>query len=734
MGCVDGREENNTMCQERPAYPLFRVTTFGRFVLEGLVSASSEQPPRYEPIAEKIWRSRFASCDLLKLLLCRTQRRAPRDVLIEALWPDTEVTSASHSFDSAISKLRSILTLKDGESVLTTHRVGSTIFYELPSQQTLWSDVDAFLSLLLQVEQAISQGHDSLSLLETAWQYASSVFLADNLYSPWAQARRQTINTSRHRILHQLVDLYIQRDQTNQAETLLLASLEEEPTDEDSVCRLMTLLEQQGRRQEALRCYERVVAVLKEECGTEPAPPTQALAKRLRTAPSTLIPSNLPTPVAVGVDIHVTATPRGLSGPALFTITVPLPTTEERQHSSFPLNGREIYNNPLSEYTPSLIISPESLSNDLLLYRIIKEVCYWTGREGFQDNLQIIIDRLIREFDTMEQHHTHVRDVLSRRDALVVIAGLPLALLVKIQTGSVTTAVLEEFLAQCTTSIAMCWHLLKGNEFRLVESMLSRYLRELEKLAYQPSKYQKSAASLAAQGYLLYALLALHQNNLLAREAYCKQAIQLGQLAEDVNLHMTAHKWLAVTYYYAQRPSKALQTFQEIEPFLNQISPLLRGSVYVKMADAYAQCGHEQDALRCIRIAHETFPEHPEQDPCFLYADCGHPTLPFWEGLTYIDLDQPEEAWNALARIEHLPSNIVVPERTRIETINRQAEAAIALGDQERFRTYIEMGVNGARALGSEKRYNEALDVYRQAKLVWSKEPRVKELQDLFVR
>jgi hypothetical protein len=48
-----------------------------------------------------------------------------------------------------------------------------------------------------------------------------------------------------------------------------------------------------------------------------------------------------------------------------------------------------------------------------------------------------------------------------------------------------------------------------------------------------------------------------------------------------------------------------------------------------------------------------------------------------------------------------------------VEAINHLAETAIALDDQERFLMYIEMGATGAIALGSEKRYNEALDVYR---------------------
>lgn len=721
---------------EDVSYPPFRVITFGDFSLNRLCSHAQlrEEASVYEPIAEKVWRSRTAACSLLKLLLCRARRRAPRDLLIEALWPDVPMSNANHNLDTAMSLLRNLLRPGGKESLLTTIHSGATTIYQLPPQSVLWADVDEFLAQVTLAEQIEERGGDPLPYFEAAWQIGSDVFLEDELYCEWAQARRQTINVTRHWVLHRLADCYAQGNKQDRAEKLLLKALEEEPTDEDSACRLMALLEQQGRRQEALRCYERLAAVLKEESEAEPLPPTQALAEHLRTvSPHTSMLSYSSTPLEVGVDIHVSATPRGISGPALFTVTVPLTTRNVYQQPPFPPGEQDISKFSPEEHVSLLMMPQEKLSSDLL-YRIIKEICYWTGREGFQYTLQMTIDRLIKESNTMEQQHRPAEGLLSRRNALMIIASLPLALLVKIQTGSMTPSILEEFLSQCTASMAICWYLLKGTEFYLVESLLSRYLPELEKLAYQPSRYQKSIASLAAQGHFLSATLTLHQNNLLARETHCKQAIQLSQLAEDVNLYVTALKWLAVTYYYAKHPFKALQIYQEIEPFIDHVSPLLRGSVYIKMAGTYAQCGRDQDALRCIRVAQESFPEHPEQDPCFLYADCGHQTLPIWEGLTYLDLGQPGEARSALERVERLPATIIISERGRVEAITHLAEAAIALGDQELFCAHMEIGVSRAKILGSEKRYNEAFEVYKQAKRLWRNEPRVKDLQDLFVR
>src|SRR5437588_11180419 len=65
------------------------------------------------------------------------------------------------------------------------------------------------------------------------------------------------------------------------AEELLFAALEEDPTDEDALCRLMVLLVEQERRQEALNLYQYAEDVLQEE-QAEPAVYTSELARRIR--------------------------------------------------------------------------------------------------------------------------------------------------------------------------------------------------------------------------------------------------------------------------------------------------------------------------------------------------------------------------------------------------------------------------------------------------------------------
>jgi DNA-binding SARP family transcriptional activator len=266
-------------------HPLVRITTLGEFALERLVrtpSRAEDEPPRYASVAQSEWSNRGPAMALLKVLLCRANRRASRDELIEAIWPDHEAINSAHALDSAASVLRRHI-LRTGEvgSLLLTLRSGGETIFKLAGQQRIWVDADAFLSLLSKAMRAECQGQNPLPLLEEAHALAGGEFLEDDPYAEWAQPRRHTINGARHRVLFKLVDLYLEDERVGLAEELLFAALEEDPTDEDALCRLMVLLVEQERRQEALQLYQYSEDVLQEE-QAEPAVYTRELARRIR--------------------------------------------------------------------------------------------------------------------------------------------------------------------------------------------------------------------------------------------------------------------------------------------------------------------------------------------------------------------------------------------------------------------------------------------------------------------
>ncbi|MBA2395886.1 MAG: hypothetical protein H0V70_24425 [Ktedonobacteraceae bacterium] len=271
--------------QYRPSYPLIRVITFGEFVLERLVTSSlhSGEAPCYTRILPEEWDNRNSAMVLLKILLCQEQRRAAREGLISTIWPERTGINTEHAFDAAASILRRrVLRVSSGESLLLTTHTSRGISFKLAAQPLLWVDADALLAYSTQALRVTSQGQNPLALLEKAHALVHGEFLEDDLTYIWTQRRRHTLNGVRRRILYKLVELYLKEKRVWQAEELLYAFLEENPTDEDALCRLMILLVEQGRRQEALQLYRYTVDVLREE-QRGPAPYTKDLATRIRS-------------------------------------------------------------------------------------------------------------------------------------------------------------------------------------------------------------------------------------------------------------------------------------------------------------------------------------------------------------------------------------------------------------------------------------------------------------------
>ena len=292
----------------------------------------------------------------------------------------------------------------------------------------------------------------------------------------------------------------------------------------------------------------------------------------------------------------------------------------------------------------------------------------------------------------------------------------------------------EETLLKFEKITANCWQLLKFDGLAAVDQLLPTYLPQIAAFARQPSKYQERVASLVSQGYMLAGLVAVLNLRPKDSETHCKRAVSYAQMAKNRNLEVAAIKHLATKFLDNNHPMKTLQTYQEALPLVGEVSPLLRGRTYLGLALAYARNKQKENAFCHLTLAHDTFPEHPEVDPSFAYADCGISSLYHYAGLIHMEFDHFEKARDTFAQVEDLSSKVVVPERTRIEIINCQAEASLALRDIQSTCNLVEAGIIGAKKLQSEKRYNDTLTIYRQMRLIWPDEQQVKVLAELFSR
>jgi transcriptional regulator with XRE-family HTH domain len=401
------------------------------------------------------------------------------------------------------------------------------------------------------------------------------------------------------------------------------------------------------------------------------------------------------------------------------------------------------------EFLPSVLTTviapPEDERGDWSIWfglkvgQLITTIDHWQECVSSSDHLQAMLDQEIMLFDAMKpsQHHEGYR--LSRRQALVTLAMLPTAQCTTLLQGLSSNSLVEKLLTRCAASITICWHLLKGSELALVEQILSTYLFTLVTLAQQPAPYRQTAAKLACQAYRLCGIVALHRNNLKARENYCQQALYFSEIAENPSLLVSAQISLASTFYYNKKPVPATHIYQKALLHEKEIPPLQRSRIYAELAVVSAQQEQEQEALRALGHAQQWYPDYPENDPSFLYADFSPASFILEEGLTYLALAQhypgrsyKRQAWDSFSRIDTLAAIHMVPERIYFEIVNHQAAVALIQRDLEQVRTCLEKGIEGACLLHSKQRFQEAAGVYKQACAIWPHETNLKRLQDVF--
>lgn len=364
------------------------------------------------------------------------------------------------------------------------------------------------------------------------------------------------------------------------------------------------------------------------------------------------------------------------------------------------------------------------------------------GRATSCHEFERLLNQKMSIFDNPNPAYHDDVNQITRREAIATIVALPATLLTSAKKRGVPLPA-EEFLPECTASISSCWHLLMGDGLVIVAEQLPKYLPILDALARRQSDYQHVAAHLATQGNVLMSLVAHHQLQFMKRVAYCQRAVELAHVAGDhVLLVAQALTQLGDAFFWTNEKTKMLQAHQEAESYLDEETPLIAQSkVLAQLAHAYAEQGKTTEALSRIGQSRDLFPNEIGDLPAYLSTDHSLPQVILYEGLTHLSLGKHnpdgkhyQQASNKLAQIETLPKTVIVSERIRLEIINQQALAALKMGNKEDFERYLIAGVQGAKALGSSKRKREAATIYREARQgVWSNEPSVKDLADLFV-
>ena len=212
---------------------------------------------------------------LFAYLVLNRGRALPRDELLLAGWGEDASAEVSNALSVLLSKLR---------HGLGADRLHGRAAVELLLPPETFVDVEAALEGAHRAESCIAGGRwaQAWGPAGVAYHVATRPFLA-GLEAPWIDGWRRRLEDVRLRGLEcfAAAGLGLGGPALGQAEERARMLTELAPYRESGHRILMEALERRGNVAEALRAYERLRALLRDELGVAPSPDVQAVHRRL---------------------------------------------------------------------------------------------------------------------------------------------------------------------------------------------------------------------------------------------------------------------------------------------------------------------------------------------------------------------------------------------------------------------------------------------------------------------
>jgi len=212
---------------------------------------------------------------LFAYLVLNRGREVPRDELLMAGWGEEAPIEAGNALSVLLSKLR---------HGLGADRLRGRTAIELLLPQATFVDVEAALEGAHRAESAIAEGRwaQAWGPAGIAYHVATRPFLT-GLDAPWIDQWRRRLEEVRLRGLEcfAAAGLGLGGPALAQAEERARMLTGLAPYRETGYQILMEALERRGNLAEALRAYEQLRILLREELGIAPSPTLQAVHRRL---------------------------------------------------------------------------------------------------------------------------------------------------------------------------------------------------------------------------------------------------------------------------------------------------------------------------------------------------------------------------------------------------------------------------------------------------------------------
>ncbi|MEQ8176601.1 MAG: BTAD domain-containing putative transcriptional regulator, partial [Syntrophomonadaceae bacterium] len=216
---------------QRESSTRYRVQLLGRFsmAVNGIA------------IPEKEWKTKKI-VGVLKYLLLHRGRTVFKNHLMVVFWPGTEMEAAAVSLRAALYELKKVLKKygmpAEGKDSLLTERKDRL---KLPAGILLEVDLDEFRAGAERVKQLAHDGNNDEErkiLLERITGLYQGALLEEDMYEDWIAEDRKAAQDTFFTAVLELARIYLQENQTNKSETLLLRILRMDPYHEEA-CRYL---------------------------------------------------------------------------------------------------------------------------------------------------------------------------------------------------------------------------------------------------------------------------------------------------------------------------------------------------------------------------------------------------------------------------------------------------------------------------------------------------------------
>ena len=210
-------------------------------------------------VRQRDWRLKKAAA-LVKLLALAPRHALHREVVMDHLWPNLDAEAAANNLHRTLYAARRALDPHDSSRYL---RLKDEQLRLCPDGQ-LWVDAEVF-------EEAAARARRSRepAAYRAAVELYAGELLPGDRYEEWAQDRREGLRQTHLSLLLEMAGAHEEREDYEPAIQALEKAVAEEPAHEEAHVGLVRLYALSGRREEALRRYERLREDLRE-FGREP--------------------------------------------------------------------------------------------------------------------------------------------------------------------------------------------------------------------------------------------------------------------------------------------------------------------------------------------------------------------------------------------------------------------------------------------------------------------------------